>query len=640
MVWSSKLRVPSGVIAVPVFGQHEALAVCVLSQRQSGGGASLPVLRTTADATVYAGCVTDGLGEVREWLEIWVQTPPAQGATGLSDANNAMLDQRWQRMAEAFRASSPDRALGGPWESSNPAPVVLDLETGRAVSLGEGEADGPWALCTDESVLERAGVPGYAGSLARHLWRPAAASPDGLVCVAGGEGPGWRSIAGEGLVAFNPHCGLIRICRASPVGFEAYADWLTNGQFHRPPPVRAGVFGDELAREDPVEYSLAHGAFLSSIGGAGGLAAEVLYLKLRAVLTAMEQVRAATARLGTPLLCLGPASLSIEMPAPSSGLPYAWGAGVVLDCVSEAVELGSVEAGAPRRFTSAGSGRTSVYRPGGDAGPVTRNMTVRVRRVVEIEAGRVSVEGTVIPRESLRAGGSTLATIPLASQGRRYEVHTFLTAGETLSAGEYGFSSLPMAVDETELAELRLLEGVEVGDAAVVLSPSVSSPADMHALGVLALRTLVAPGGEALGTAVVRAMSLARELPEQGDDGPSLASRVESMVGSDARWAEVLGPGRLLSASQGGSAEAGIPARLWWAVIGTVCRLFPGAGPDSYCRDFGVGAGRPLESVYDAPLRDLAELVVQARSLLVVDRRTCEEVGSVIDRHLALATGG
>ena len=634
------MRVPSGVVAVPVFGHAEALAVCALAHRPPGGPASLHVLRTTTDATVYAGCVADGSGGVREWLEIWVQTPPGDAASGHGDTNNALLDQRWRRMAEAFRAAAPDRALGGPWESSHPGPMVLDTESGRSVLLGEGEVEGPWALCTDESVLERAGVPGYAGTRARHLWRPAAGSSSPLVCVAGGEGPGWRSIAGGGAAAFNPHCGLIRICRAAPVGFEAYVDWLTNGQFHRPPPGRAEVFGDETAREDPVEFALAHGAFLSSVGGAGGLAAEVLYLKLRAILTAMEQVRAATARLGTPLLCLGPGSLGIEMPPPSSGLPYAWGAGVVLDCVSEAVELGSVEPGAPRRFTSAGTGRTSVYRPGGDAGPVTRSMTVRVRRVVEIEAGRVSVEGTVIPRESLRAGGSTLATIPLASQGRRYEVHAFLTVGETLSTGEYGFSSLPLYVDETELAELRLLQGVEVGDAAVVLSPSVSSPADMHALGVLALRTLVAQNGEALGTAVVRAMSLARELPEQGDDGPSLASRVEAMVESDARWAEVLGPGRLLSPSQAGSAEAGIPSRLWWAVIGTVCRLFPGAGPESYCRDFGVGEGRPLESVYHAPLRDLAELVVQVRSLLVVDRRTCEEVGSVIDRHLALASGG
>lgn len=635
------MRLRSGVAAVPVFGEAEALSVCVLVARSPEGGVSARVLRSTLDAAVYAGCVVDGAGEVREWVEVWVQTPPGEAAAAQWDINNALLDERWRRAGEAVRGTAGGRVLGGPWETAHPGPLVIDGESGRAVVLGAGEASGAWALCTDEGVLAGAGLPSYAGTRSRYLWRPSAGASGPFVCVDGGGGEGWRSAAGSllGALALNPHCGLMRVVRAAPVGFETYVDWLTNGQFHRAPAERTEAFGGELEREDPVELSLAHGACLCSVGGSAGLAAEVLYLKLRAIVSVLERVRSATARLDAPLLCLGPESLGVEVPHPSVGLPYAWGAGVVLDCVSEARELGSVEAGAPRRFTSVGGGRTSVYRPGGDAGPVTRSMMVRVRRVVEIESGRVAVEGTVTPRETVRAGGSTLVTIPLSVGGARVEVHTFLMQSEALSAGEFGFTSLPLRVEGEELAELRRLEGVEIGDAAVVLSPSVSSPADLHAVGVLALRVLVASTGESLGTAVVRAMSLAREIPASGGDGPSLAARVEAMAEQDPRWAEVLGPSRLLAASHGGAAVEGIPSRLWWGVIGAVCRLFPGAGVESYCADFGVGAGRGLASIYDAPIRDLGALAVQARSLVVVERRTCEEVGAVLDRHLALALG-
>ncbi|MDQ7013593.1 MAG: hypothetical protein Q9O74_06805 [Planctomycetota bacterium] len=638
------MRLGSETAAVRVFGASEALAVCVLVETPKNAEPALRVLRTTVDAAVYAGCVLDGSGDVREWLEIWVQSPPVGDADAqAANANNALLDTRWARSAAARRELEPGRVIGGAWESVHPGPTVFDMDAGCVRVLGEGEEGGPWELCTDDARLTAAGLPGYGASLSRYLWRPALGAESPLVCVSGDDRAGWRELcgagsgSGSGAMAFNPACGLMFVRRLAGVGFESYIDWLSRGQFHRPPTPKMPAVGRELAREDPVELSLAHGAFMSSVGGAAGLAAEVLYLKLRAIASAVESVAVATEHLDSPLLSLGSESLGVEIPPPSVGLPYAWGSRVVLDCVAEAAEVGAVEPGAPRRFTYQRSGQTSVYRPGGDAGPVARSMAVRIKRVVGIEAGRVSIEGTVLPREPIRTGGSTLATVPLAVPGGRMEFHAFLTLSDALSQGEFGFTSLPLQVTDAEESELRRLEGVEVGDVAVVLSPSLSSPADLHALGVLALRALVADSAESLGTAVVTAMSLARELPEAGEEQLSIAARVAAIAEQDPRWREVLGPQRLMAgAGEAGQIEDGIPLRLWWGVIGTICRMFPGAGRESYCSDFGVGSGRRLASIYDEPLADLGGCLVQARSLLVVDRQTCEEVGGVLDRHLAL----
>lgn len=634
------MQLGSDTSAIRVFGASEALAVCVLVETPKGTEPVLRVLRTTVDAVVYAGCVLDGSGAVREWLEVWVQMPPAgDGDAQTGVANNALLDARWTGLAAARQELEPGRVIGGAWESVHPGPMVLDVGAGCVRVLGEGDDDGPWELCTDDGRLGGAGLPMYGASLSRYLWRPGLGAESPFVCVSGDDRGGWRDLCESvpGAMAFNPACGLMFVRRLAGVGFESFIDWLSRGQFHRPPTPKVPALGHALAREDPVELSLAHGAFLPSVGGAAGLAAEVLYLKLRAIASAVESVQLVTERLDTPLLSLGSESLGVEIPPPSMGLPYAWGARVVLDCVTEAAELGAVEPGAPRRFTYQRSGETSVYRPGGDAGPVVRSMAVRIKRVVKIETGRVSLEGTVIPREPIRTGGSTLATVPLAVPGGRMEFHAFLTLSDALSQGEFGFTSLPMQVTEAEESELRRLEGVEVGDVAVVLNPSLSSPADLHALGVLALRALVADSAESLGTAVVTAMSLARELPSAGDDGLSVAARVAAVVEQDPRWAEVLGPRRLMTGGENAEQiEDAIPLRLWWGVIGTVCRMFPGAGQESYCSDFGVGSGQTLASIYDESLADLGSCLAQTRSLLVVDRRTCDEVAGVLDRHLSL----
>ncbi len=634
------MRLGSGTIAVRIFGAPEALSVCVLVETPKDAEPVLRVLRTTVDAVVYAGCVLDGSGDVREWLEVWVQMPLADGrGAELGLVNNAMLDARWSRSADARRELEPGRVIGGAWESCHPGPMVLDVASGCMRVLGEGEEGGAWALCTDDGLLGGSGLPLYGSSLARYLWRPALGAESPIVCLSGADRGAWRELTGAvpGAIGFNPACGLMCVRRMAPVGFESYIDWLSRGHFHRPPAPKEPVLGQAIEGEDPVELSLAHGAMMASVGGSAGLAAEILYLKLRAITAALESVRVVTERLDSPLLSLGSESLGVELPSPSCGLPYAWGVRVVLDCVTEAAEIGAVEAGAPRRFTYQGSGETSVYRPGGDAGPVARSMAVRIKRVVAIEPGRVSVEGTVMPREPIRVGGSTLATVPITVSGGRMELHAYLTLSDALSQGEFRFTSLPLQVTEAEQAELRRLEGVEVGDVAVVLSPTLSSPADMHALGVLALRALVADSAESLGTAVVTAMSMARELPESGDDGPSVAARVVAVVEQNPRWAEVLGPKRLMAGVDHFEwIEDAIPARLWWGIIGTVCRMFPGAGCDSYCSDFGVGGGRALGSIYDEPLSDFGGYLVQVRSLLVVDRRTCDEVAGVLDRHLSL----
>jgi len=62
--------------------------------------------------------------------------------------------------------------------------------------------------------------------------------------------------------------------------------------------------------------------------------------------------------------------------------------------------------------------------------------------------------------------------------------------------------------------------------------------------------------------------------------------------------------------------------------------MFPGAGPDSTCRDYGDAQPGGIHKVFDRATKDVDDLLVRTRSLIVIDWRFNREIHAVIRGHL------
>jgi hypothetical protein len=133
-------------------------------------------------------------------------------------------------------------------------------------------------------------------------------------------------------------------------------------------------------------------------------------------------------------------------------------------------------------------------------------------------------------------------------------------------------------------------------------------------------------------------LSLARQIATEHRADAPLADRIGAVLQKEARFAESLGPHRLLrEEAQPEEIHKIVPAELWHSLLAVIVRMFPGMGPDSVCKDFGDAPALALESVFDAPLRELDQLLVRSRSLIVIDWTYNREVSSAIDEFLEKA---
>jgi hypothetical protein len=73
-----------------------------------------------------------------------------------------------------------------------------------------------------------------------------------------------------------------------------------------------------------------------------------------------------------------------------------------------------------------------------------------------------------------------------------------------------------------------------------------------------------------------------------------------------------------------------LPAELWFHTLAAIVRLFPGLGPDSYCKDYGDAPALALETIFNQPLEDWEKLLIRSRSLIVMDWNANREVHSAI----------
>ena len=558
---------PPGCLAVPVSSSdHGApLRLCVILR-----GGALVSLGEWSDASGFLGAVRDAGGRVREWLEWRVQQPP-------DDPNEAALaDERWRRRAAALRALAPDDVLETGWETTRPtAPMLLD--------------------------------------------------------PAGGE-PGGEE---AGTVPFNPRAGLLLARRFLPLDYEGLADalggtpWpgLVQGKGAFPLP---GVY-EALRHVEQPERAGDGGHLFGARRGRAARLAEAFHLKIHLLLGAARAVRGYVAATGGPLLNVSAESFRVRLDEPNAGLPFLWTARTVLvrpgDAVAVAVSETMTGGGSPSRYHrpgGAGADGPTLYRPADFNRAAGGRGTVRLRKVAAPGPDELQVEGTLVADENLPETPSDLLRLRLrVGDAARVDLFAHLDAAAGLAVGETRFRTVPQHFPATVAAALQAAAGGTFPGVPFETLPMLGSPCDLHALGVLGVRTLLVNDGNTLAEALDETLSLARQAAAAaavGDPPVPLETRLETLAREDARWAEALGPGRLLRGGlqPGETAAELLPAGPWWSALAALVRCFPGVGPDATCRDPGDAPAGVPEAAFDRLILDLETLSRRTRSLVLL----------------------
>jgi hypothetical protein len=299
-----------------------------------------------------------------------------------------------------------------------------------------------------------------------------------------------------------------------------------------------------------------------------------------------------------------------------------------------------VESSDFRYFIRARPGGTSIYHPEGLNAPLQSNGNARIRKVLPPDQGRTSLEGTLVMQDRINVSPHDLLWIRLPLPIGRVDLYGHLYTTDGLAQGEARFRTVPQVLAPDVVNALRAAEGVSFARAPFEVVPVLSTPCDLYALGVLAVRTLLVNPQNTLAVALDEVLSLARQTAAEYKAETPLASRICAIMNNDERFVKSLAPHRLVQEPMEPTAAWELlPPELWYHTLAAVVRLFPGIGPDSHCKDYGDAASLALETIFNKPLEDLEKLLVRSRSLIVIDWNANREVHSairdVLDRHHA-----
>jgi hypothetical protein len=676
---------PEGFALVPVdpdqLGAPIRLCVVVRSgMGKSDGGAGgqsavhgvLVVLRELLDARVYLAALADADGRAHRWCELWVQE-----IGGLSRAmpayreafNNLTLDRRWSARSEALDLIVPGGLIRTGYESSHPQPMFLDLGTltpTRALDKRTGDA---WVLCRDDELLRSKGLGAFSSSLERYLHVPSLGGESKFIPV-GAEPSSWDQPGGLGklldqspdVYSINGSGGLIMVAPFAALSYEQYVDALTGlpsagapegllkvlatlGQTRAQSggpsglaPSRAGSKKDSASAKGGL-------LSLSALGRAGRLV-ETLHLKVRLLGEAVTAVRRAVRADDAPMLNVTASSFRVSLGEPGIGLPAWWTSRVSLAEPGESVGL-AIEGTDAKYYLGGGHRGMSIYAPSTVSRAIKGRAQLRIRRVLTDLNGATGtvIEATLVTQERIVAGTNDLVWMRFSIAGERVDAYAIVESGGN-APGELRVRTIPQRVSGGVAGALKQAEGVPVPEVMFELVPLLSSPCDLYALGVLGVRTFLVDAGTTLPVALDDLMSLASAVKSiapasagAGVDAMSdLVARVGKAYSSEERFSSSLGPNRLLAEGfTAGEALGVVTEGVWFRVLATLLRMFPGLLPESRCRDLGDSPAGGLEAVFDEALEDLYLLTVQTRSLVMPDLASNRELRTIVDEYLAVS---
>ena len=598
-------------------------------------------LRDVADGSVFLGCLEDFGGHLHRWLEVWVQHTENLGATrpGYSAAlSNQALDARWGAAARHAAAVDPDGVIITGWETAHPLPLIFDAASGSFFNPTDAATSAPWELCTDDSRLMTAGLPPYSTSLARYLVMNDG-SGDRFAPVTSDSPSNQHTISAAelfgGMMVFNPG-GLMMLRFLAPLDFEEWIEVLAGEPWNGLPrgrrPVRIGGVYAMLGDTSRIRNGGGH--FLLGGRGVGGRLIETCHLKLQALAAAFRAVEAAIQATQLPFLNLSSASFGVGLQTLDSDLPFLWSSRTSLMVPGDAVAL-PIETTEARYFVPSDFGNASIYRPAAAGLPVKGNGEFRIRKVLPDSGETTRIEASLVTQERMTASGNDLLWINLPLPSGHVAMYGHVDAAAA-TGGEIRFYGVPQKLSETIVAALRQAEGTPYPNVQFDLVPLLSSPCDLYALGVLAVRTLLVDGDNTLPIALDEVLSLARLLASQQGSPGSLGERMMQAAATDSRWHHLLGPHRMMrEAITPEDALSAFPPTLWWNIIAWLVRLFPGVTPESYCRDYADAPSLALEKVFEGPRAELDHLLLHSRSVIVSDVHSHREMRAVIATFLA-----
>ncbi|MDF9826533.1 hypothetical protein M2103_000937 [Ereboglobus sp. PH5-5] len=647
---------PPNHVFVPIDAASagQPLRVCIVVNQNPPPSTTTPscpfvLLRSTLDARVYLGAVLDATGRHREWLEIWIQTVAPLAAAeyktiaGNDPLTNAMLDARWDVMTRTFIEADPAACIQTGFEQQHPRPACIDLDALAPWHPATPENQ-PYTLATDDAELLAAGLPAFSSTTARH-WR--ATAPDGkpqfIPAPLTSEQLNTHSAKlhalPQKLHPLNPESGLTFLRRLAPIALDDYAaflggrPWKGNASARETYPLDAPLRA--LSDWDAAQQ---HGLHLfSTAGGRCGRFIESLHLKLSLLHQALHHARAAIKQRQLPYLNLSADSFRVALDAPDTTLPALWTARLVPVRAGQSMAL-PIKTADVRYFIALEQPSASVYRPAHMTQSIRGFGDVRIRRVYTDTGDRICVEGTLVTPDRVGHSASDILWLRLPLPNIAPDLFARLDTAEGLAAGEARFRTIPQDLPPEINEMLRNTEGAVFPDTPFETIPLLSAPADLYSLAVLGALLLLVNSGNTLGVATDDLIGYARKLGQEATKPAApdtvlepFAARAVQVAEADPRIRAALGPHRL--AYDGVTAEDAadwVPPDLWWHIIGTLARLIPGAGPDSYCKDYGDASPFNLEKALDAPLRDLGNLLLRTRGLIISDWTSNREVARVI----------
>jgi hypothetical protein len=339
---------------------------------------------------------------------------------------------------------------------------------------------------------------------------------------------------------------------------------------------------------------------------------EILFLKVSALLGMFKQVREYAKNQQLPLLNLSPGSFSIHLPEVGEPFPAFWSAKCLLSKPGQAHPL-KIKSTEQRYFIRLGKVEPSVFLPEGLGAHSFGIGSIRRRNVVA-EADGTVLEGTLVAEDYLGLDAHDLLWFKLPLGEQRIEFHAHVYTAEAVGPKEARFRTVPTKLPESVVATLKNTGAF--AKAPYEVWPLLSTPCDL------------------LPVIVDDVLGLARHVGK--GDSQSMTKALKQALTKEPKLLDLVSPNNLVEQDwTPEQARKQVYADLWLEIIGWLLRLLPGAGTQSYCKDFGDVSPLAVEKVFDAPVQELEGLCLRLRSLLVPSTAANEEIANAILQQLA-----
>src|SRR5205807_9375749 len=166
--------------------------------------------------------------------------------------------------------------------------------------------------------------------------------------------------------------------------------------------------------------------------------------------------------------------------------------------------------------------------------------------VLPPDQGRTLLEGTLVMQDRLNVSPHDLLWIRLPLPAGRVDLYGHLYTTDGLAQGEARFRTVPQRLATEVVNALRAAEGVSFARSPFEVVPLLSTPCDMYALGVLAVRTFLVNPQNTLPVALDEVLSLAQRVATEHKAEVPLATRIAGILNNEPRFAKSLAPNRLV----------------------------------------------------------------------------------------------